>query len=155
RKHGMVEHRDEHGGHAMQHRAALPVDGGQCHQRVEPLHHHLGAAVCEAAHGGQHHTETVEQWHTDTAFIIRRKLHVHTGKVTVVDDVVVGEHHPFGKTCRPGGVLHVDHVVAAGKRTQSPELVVRHALPQQQHLGGVVHAAVLLLSDVDHILQSR
>ena len=79
---------------------------------------------------------------------------MQTGEVTVVDDVVVGEHHPFGKTPCPG--VYCMLTTSSQRKRLAVDGAHRPArFPQQQHLGGVVHAAVLLLSDVDHILQCR
>src|SRR5690554_5315001 len=117
RKHGMVQHRDEHGGYTVQYGTTFFVYRGKCDQRVEPLYHHLCATVRQAAHGGENNTKTVKQWYADTAFIFRGKMHMYPCQITVVGDIVVSKHHPFWKTGRAGGVLHVHHIVSCRECT--------------------------------------
>ncbi len=151
----MIQLGDEHRRHPMQHSTTFLVHRRQGDQRVEPLHHHLRAAVREATHGRQHHPKAVKQRYADAALVFRRELHVNAREVSVVGDVVMGEHHPFRETGGSGGILHVHHIVTIGKRSQHPEIVIRHILSQQQDLCRVVHTPVFLLAYVDHILQFR
>ena len=89
-EHGMVQLSDEHGGHAVEGRTAFLMDGGQDDERVEALHHDLGAAVGQAVHRGQHHAEAVEQGDADAELVVLRELHVLAGEEAIVGNVVVG-----------------------------------------------------------------
>ncbi len=60
-EHRVSEHRDIHRRHSIDRRAFLAVNGSQHHQRVEPLHHYLGAAVGDDIHRGQHNSKAVEK----------------------------------------------------------------------------------------------
>ena len=154
-EHWMIKLCNKHGGHTVKHRAAFLVDGSEGNERIKPLHHHLRTAMRKAAHGGQHHTKAVKQRYTDTAFIFRGKFHVYTGEVSVVGDVVMGEHHPFGKTGGSGGVLHIHHIVATGEVAKPGQFIIFHIIAQQEYFGRIVHAAVFFLTDVHHVFQFR
>ena len=58
---------------------------GENYQWVEAFHHYFSTAVCQAVHGGKYHAKAVEQWYADAELVIGGKLHVLTGKETVVD----------------------------------------------------------------------
>ena len=107
----------------------------------------------EAAHSGQYHTKAVKKRHTDTTFIFGSKFHVYAGQITVIDYVVMGEHHAFGKTGSAGGVLHIHHILTRGQVSKPDQLIIFHIISQQQNFGGVVHAAVFFLSNVHHVFQ--
>ena len=56
-----------------------------------------------------------KQWKNGTGMQSRSfsvKLHALADVEAVVDEVVVGQHHPLGEAGGAGGVLHVDDVVA-------------------------------------------
>ena len=150
-EHRVVQLGDEHRGHAVEGRATLLVDGGQHHQRVEALHHHLRAAVRQAVHRGQHHAEAVEQGDADAELVFLRELHVLARQEAVVGDVVVGQHDALGEARGAAGVLHVHHVVARHLRLQLFQPRGVHVVAQQEQLVGGVHAAVFLLAHVDHV----
>lgn len=70
---------NEHGRYAVESRTAFLVYGSQYEQRVEAFYHDLCAAMRQAVHGGQYHTEAMEQRNTYSQLIIGRELHVLTG----------------------------------------------------------------------------
>ena len=88
------------------------MNGSQYDKRIETFYHHFGTSVGEAVHGGQYHTEAMEQRYADTKFIIGSKLHVLSCQETVVGYVVMGQHYAFGETGGSTGVLHVYDIVA-------------------------------------------
>ena len=59
-EHRVIQFSNEHCGHTIDGRTTFLMDGGKHYQRVEFLDHHLGAAVSQTVHRGQHHTEAVE-----------------------------------------------------------------------------------------------
>jgi len=54
--------------------------------------------MSQTVHGGQHYTEAVEQWNTTAEFIIAREFHVFSGQETIIADIVMCQHNPFGKS---------------------------------------------------------
>ncbi len=65
-------------------------------------------------HGGGHcqnQTEAVEHGYLNHQTIGGGKIHAVANGFSVVDDVVVGQHHPFGESGGAGGVLHVAYIV--------------------------------------------
>ena len=109
--------------------------------------------MSQAVHCSQHHAEAVEQRHTYTQLIILGESHVLAGKVSVVRYSVVSKHHTLGETCCTAGVLHVAHVVATHLFLHLVQSLVLHVLSQQQQLGCVIHTAILLHTNVNHVLQ--
>ena len=95
----------------------------------------------------------MEQGHTDAELVILGEAHVFTCEVTIVGDTIVGQHDALGEARGTRGVLHVAHVVAADILLHLVERLVLDVLTQEQQFGGVVHTAVFLHTDVDHILQ--
>ena len=151
----MVELRNKHGGHTVKHRTPFLVNGCKGNKRIKFFDHHLRAAVSEAAHGGQHHSEAVKQRHAYTTFIIGGKLHVYSGEVTVVHYVVMCEHNSFRKSGCARGILHIDHILTASQSAKPFEFIVIHVIPQQQNFGRVVHSPILFLPDINHVFQFR
>ncbi len=68
---------------------------------------------------------------------------------------MMGEHHSFGEAGGSGGVLHVDHVVAAYISADGLNLEVVDMAPHEQEFLGVIHTPVFLLADENHIPQCR
>ena len=130
------------------------MHGGQHHQWVEFLHHHLGAAVGEAVHRGEHHAEAVEERYADAQLVVLREFHVLAGDEAVVGDVVMREHDAFGEARGAGGVLHVDHVVAGHVLLHLIQHVVVDVLSQEEQFGGVEHPAIFLPADEHHVLHA-
>ena len=109
----MVQLGDEHRRYAIKSGTTLLVDRGQHHQRVELLDHYLRTAVRQDIHRGQYHAEAVEQRNAAAELVVCRELHVFSRQETIIGNIVVGEHNALGEARRTGGVLHVDHIVAA------------------------------------------
>ena len=149
----MVELGDKHGGHAIDGCTALLMDRGEHHEGVELLDHHLRTAVGQTVHRGEHHAEAMEQGHADAELVVLGKAHVLAREVTVVGDTVVGQHNALGEARGTRGVLHVAHVVTADVLLHLVEHTVFYVLTKKQQFGGIVHAAVFLHTDIDHILQ--
>ena len=131
------------------------MDGGQHHERVKLLDHHFGTAVRQTVHRGQHHTEAVEQRHTDAEFVVLGKAHVLACEVTIIADTIVRQHHTLGKSCRSAGILHVAHIVAVHLALHLLKGLIFDVLSQQQQLGRIEHTAILLHTYIYYILQVR
>ena len=155
REHRVIQLGYEHRRHTVNGGTTLFVYRGQHYQWVELLNHHLGTAVSQAVHRGQHHTKAVEQGHAYTQFIILCKAHILAGKVTIVRNAVVRQHHTLGETCGTAGVLHVAHIVAAHLLLHRVQCLVIDILTQQQQLGGVIHTAILLHTYIYYVLKVR
>ena len=147
----MIQFGNKHGRYAIEGRTPFLVDGSQDQQRVETLNHHLCTAMCQAVHGGQYHSETMEQRYTDTQFVVGGEFHVFSCQKSVVGDVVVGQHDAFGESRSARGVLHVHGVVAVYLLFGPCQFLVVHVVSQQQNLCRVVHSSVFFLSDVNHV----
>ena len=152
-EHRVVQLGYKHRGHTIEGCTALFGHRCQHHQRVEFLDHHLGTSVCQAVHSGQHHAEAVEQRHAHAELVVLCKSHVLACKVSVVGYTVVSQHHALGESGCSAGVLHVAHVVAGHLGLHLVQGVVFHVLSQQQQLGGVKHAAILLHTYIYHVLK--
>ena len=129
------------------------MDRRQYDQGVKLLDHHLGTAVGQAVHRGQHHAEAMEQGHTDAQLVVLGESHILAGEVTIVRDAEVGQHHTLGETRGAAGVLHVADVIATHVFLHLVQSLVFDILAQEQQLGGVVHAAIFLHADIDDVLQ--
>ena len=128
------------------------MDGGQHHQWVEAFHHHLRTSVGEAVHRGEHHTEAVEERHAHAELVFACELHVFTGEETVVGNIIMSKHHALRETGSTRGVLHVHHVVASHFFLGFDEFFVLDVASEEKDFCGVVHPAILFLSDVDDVL---
>ena len=107
----------------------------------------------QTVHCGQYHSETVEQRHADTEFVILSESHVFTCEETVVRNTEVCKHNTLWKACGSTGVLHVTYIIAANLLLHLVECIVLHILSKQQQFGGVKHSAILLHSDINYVLQ--
>ena len=96
----------------------------------------------------------MEQGHTHTELVVLCELHVLTRQESIIGNVVMGQHHPLGEPCRTRRVLHVHHIVAIHLRLGLRQNLVLHIVSQQQYFGRIVHAAILLLPYVHHILHA-
>jgi len=90
--------------------------------------------------------EAVEERHRQAEPVILGEVLVLADIKTVVPDIVMGEHDPFGKSCGAGSVLHVDQIMA-GKflLTGDEGLVGGHGAQCLDFRYGI-HAPVLFLS---------
>ena len=107
----------------------------------------------QTVHGGQHHTEAVEQGHTDAEFVVLGESHVLAREVAVVGYAEVGQHDAFGESCGATGVLHIADIVARNVLLHGFQCLVLHVLAQEQQFGGVEHTTILLHTDVNDVLQ--
>ena len=109
---GVVEHGDKHGGNPVEASDLFLIDAGQRGLRREIGDRREGGAV---GHGGghrQHHTKAVEHRHLDHHAVRRGETHAVADGFAVVDDIVMGEHNPFGETGGSGGILHIADIVS-------------------------------------------
>ena len=111
--------------------------------------------MCKAVHSRQNDPETVEQRNAYAQLVLRSKLHMLTCKEAVVSYIIMCKHHTLRKSCRSGCVLHVHHIMAAHLRLCLHEVVVIDIASQKQDFCSIIHTAIFLLSDVDHILHAR
>ena len=152
----MVELGDEHGGHAIERRAALLGDGLQGRQRIERLggiDH--GRAVRQAAEIAHHHAEAVIERHGDAQPVVGRELQPLAHEVAVVQDVVMAERGALGVPGRARGELDVDGVVELQLRAELGEL---HLLGIAAGMGDIVevqHARRLLRPQPHDVLEMR
>ena len=149
----MVQLGDEHGGHAVDRRRLLLVQGLQHELRVEVLHDEHGAAVGEAGHDAQHAAEAVEERHGQAHTVLGTEFLALADVEAVVQDVAVGEHDALGEARGAARVLHHDHVVVVELALGPFQRAVGLVLAEQQKLGHAVEAAVLLGTHVDEILE--
>ncbi|MNH06677.1 hypothetical protein D3C79_660530 [compost metagenome] len=108
----MIEHRDEHGRHAVKDAGTLLGHGAQGEfgvKSVVGVDH--GAAVGDAAEVGHDHAEAMVQRHRDHHTVAGCQAKAFTHHETVVEDVVVTERGTFGRTGGAGGVLDVHRLV--------------------------------------------
>ena len=91
----VLEHADEHRGHAVHGGAARILQNLHLAQRVVVVHEHDGGAVRQAAHHAQHAAEAVEQGHYDQQPVLLGQLHAVAQELAVVGDVVMGALNHF------------------------------------------------------------
>ena len=109
----------------------------------------------QGSHEPQHQAEAVEQWHRQAEPVGLGEFLSLADMEAVVEDVVVGEHHPLGKARGPRGVLHIDHLVAGEARRGPRQFLVAGVGAEKEKFLRVVHAPMLLRPDEDHALQPR
>lgn len=126
--------------------------GGEDDERVEAFDHNLDASVGEYVHAGQHDAEAMEEWDAAAELVVSREAHSFAGEISIVGNVMMGEHDAFGEACCAGGVLHVDYVVAVDVLFGFVEGCIVNVFAQEEEFGGVVHAAVFFLTDIDDVL---
>ena len=107
----VLQHGDEHGGHAVEGGAALLLHRGHDRHRVEGFQQHHGGGVGDGRQNPQHAAEAVEERHRDADPVFVREVLVLADPVAVGADIVMGQHDALGKPGGARGVLHVDHVV--------------------------------------------
>ncbi len=107
----VLQKRDEHGRNAVDAGDALLMDAGQRRFRRKVRKRHHGGSVRHGRRHGQHHAEAVEHGYLDQHPVGGGQVHSIADALPVVDDVVMGEHDPFGKTCGSRCILHVAHIV--------------------------------------------
>ena len=140
----MIEQGDEHGGNAIQCRAALLFHRGHNHQRIEPLQDDQGGAVIDRRQHAQHAAEAVKQRYGQTDPVFCGKMLVFTDKEAVVADIVMGQHDPLGKPGGPRGILHVDDIVRRERSLPLPVFLLRYHDAERLDFCERIHASVFL-----------
>ena len=151
----MLQHADEHGGYAVDGGTALILQDLHLAQGIVVIHQNDGGAMRQAAHHAQHAAEAVEQGHYDEQTVLLGQLHAVAQKLTVVGNVVVGEHHALGEARGAAGVLHVNRLVGIKARDAFLHHAFRHGL------GGLVkvvkaahaHGPALAVADEQHAFE--
>ena len=114
---GEAELGDEHGGHAVERRAALVLDGLQGGGGVERRRGDDDRGPVrrrpEVAH---HHPEAVVEGHGHAHPVLLAVVEQAAHEEAVVQDVVVRQRRTLGEPGRARGVLDVDRVVEAQRR---------------------------------------
>ena len=100
-EHLVFQFGQEHGGHAVQGRAALAVHGGQHMQGVVGFEDDHAGPVVDAGRDPQHAAEAVEQRHDYAQAVFGGQLHTVAYALAVVGDVIVREHNALGKPVVP------------------------------------------------------
>ena len=149
----MVQFGDKHRWHTVKGRTTLLMNRSQYDQRIKLLNHHLRTAMRQTVHCGQYDTKAVEQRYTYAELIILRKAHVLTSEIAIIGDVIVSEHHALGESRCTAGVLHVHRIVAADVLLHLKQYLVLDILSQKQQFGRIKHTAILLHTDIYHVLQ--
>ena len=149
----VVQLGDEHGGHAVDRRRLLLVEGLKHQLGVELLHDEHGAAVGEAGHDPQHAAEAVEERHRQAHTVFGTELLSLADVEAVVQNVAMGEHDALGEARGAARVLHHDHVVVVELALGPFQGAVRLVLAEQQKFRHAVEAAVLLGPHVDEVLE--
>ncbi len=152
----MIELGDEHGGHAIERRAALLGDGLQGRQRIEGLGRiDHRRAVGQAAQIAHHHAEAVIERHGNAEPVFGRELQPLAHEVAVVQDIVVAERGALGKARGARGELDVDRVVELQLRRQLGETRLLGVAARRRNIVEVQHARCLLSAEPDDVLQVR
>ena len=148
----MVEHGDEHGGHAVEAGDVLIVHAGQGGFGGEIGDGAQSAAVGHHGRHGKHHAEAVEHGHLDHHTVRRGQIHTVADGLAVVHDVPMGQHNALGESGSTGGVLHIAYVVRLHQRSTAAYLLAgnhggagEHLLPRQTAGHGEAHG--------DHVAQ--
>ena len=127
REAGILEHRDEHRGDAVDARAPLGLDRGEALGRIErlPRQHH-GRAVDEAGEVAEHHPEAVIEGHGHADTIGRRVPEARPDHRPVVEHVVVGQRCALRRAGGARRELDVDRIVGIEGRLAIEECPRRH-----------------------------
>jgi len=91
----------------------------------------------------------------DAEAVFFRKTHPFPDDVPVVEDTVVGEHDPLGKSCCPARVLDVDRIVEIEHLSPCNKLVIADLLPLLHQVRPGIHAIVRDIPEEDHVFQER
>ncbi len=151
---GMREFRDEHGGNAVDRRAALLVDGLHGRQRIEEVGgDDHGGAMREAGHVAQHHAEAMVEGHRNADPVALGQLHGVADKAAIVGHVVVAQLGALGLAGGAAGVLDVDGVVRLEARLTGAQLGGSDALALSQHGIPTQHPGRGILSEVNRMAE--
>ena len=70
----------------------------------------------------------------------------------IVDDIVMSEHHAFGKARGPRCVLHIDDILIIEGIHPLFQCLIAYTLPRINHLSKFEHPwRVLFFTDIDNI----
>ena len=109
---GVVEHGDEHGGHAVDGDASFVLDRREGRGRVEGVGGiDDGGATGGAAEVAHHHAEAVVEGNGDAEAVAGLEPLDAGDAIGVVEDVVMGESCALGEAGGARGILNVDGVV--------------------------------------------
>ena len=154
-EHLVFQFGQEHGGHAVQGRAALAVHGGQHMQGVVGFEDDHAGPVVDAGRDPQHAAEAVEERHGQADAVLVGEALVAADPVAVEAHAHMGQHDALGEARGAGGILHVDGV--PGVQAVLPGLIlgiIGHD-GHGQNLGHGIHAAMLLRAQETDAPQMR
>ena len=103
----------------------LVVDTSKRGLGAEIRQRQYGSAV---GHGGghrQHHAEAMEHGHLDHHAVGSGQIHAVADILTVVDDIIMGQHDALGEAGGTRGVLHIAHIVLIHLRRHAIDLALR------------------------------
>jgi hypothetical protein len=95
----------------------------------------------------------VKERDRDAESVFVGKFHAFADVETVIYDVVMGEHDPFGETGSTGGVLHVDSFVTVKCSFDCVQFRVWHVLSEFDYTVKIYHSGGSFLSYEDDVLQ--
>ena len=156
RKLGMIEFGDEHGRHAVERGAFLPLDGLQRRQRIEAfagIDH--GRAERDGGEIAHHHAEAVIERHGNADAVLFGQAHRAADEIAVVEDVVMRQRHALGRARGAAGELNIDRIVELQRPGEFGKLL---AVPRAAHLRHVLEgegAGTFGAADLDHRAQLR
>jgi hypothetical protein len=130
----MVQLRYEHGRHAEERRAPLPVHGLEHLLGVEALDGDHRPLVRDGVEGAQNAAEAVEERDRNTHPVLRPELHALPNVESVLDDVRVRQLHALRETGRTRGVLHVDDVLGVERGLPIAQILIRDGHSPLQEL---------------------
>ena len=147
----MVDHRPEHGGHAVHPGAAFIGQGIEAVERIEGFarKHHGGTSRhgCEIA---EHHAEAMIKRHRDGEAVVGSQIHGIGAITPVVDDVAMGEGRPLGGAGGARRELDVDGIIGIEAGGNGIEAGAVAAAALVHHLVEREHAGKGLIADLDN-----
>ena len=122
----MVQNGDKHRGDSIDSRTTLLLYKLQCLKGIKTLHYDHRRAVIYTVEGTHDTPETMEKRYLDQETILLGHAHNVTHHPRVVDNIMMRQHYPFREPGRPGGILHIDHVVYINRHFTIPQLFIRN-----------------------------
>ena len=108
----VAQFRKKHGWHAVQSGALFQryrLKGIACIE--DGSRKDSGSAVCYTYEVAQYHTETVVKRYRNTKPLSGLHSHFPTGKIGVVQNIVVGQRGALGASCCAAGELNIDRIM--------------------------------------------
>ena len=139
----------------MQCRAFLLFNCLQNFERIEDFDRNHGGTMSDAGHDTEYAAETVEKRYRNTEPVLFGKLHALADIEAVVDNIVMGQHDPFGETGRTGGVLHVDDFVTVKSSLHGNKFSVADRFTQLDDSFKIHHSSRSFSTDENNIFQER